>query len=238
MSDNLKTVVFAAALCLVCSVLLTAASSGLKTFHRKNLLLDKHRNILKSVGLIRDNTKYTSEQIEKRYEQNIKAVWVNPSGQIVTQEKRGEMDMPIYLYLNNSAISAYIVPINTRGLWGKIYGYLAIKSDGETISGFSVYSHSETPGLGGEIEKNWFQKNFVGKKIVDKAGNFVSVAVAKGDVTEKIPVEKQINYVDGISGATLTGKFLSAGFKEILLQYEPVSLKFRKNMISKTAVER
>lgn len=234
MSDKLKTVMFAAAMCLICSVLLTAASSGLKTFHQANILLDKQKNILRSVGLIQDGEKITSAEIVSRYDQNIRALWVDPSGQIVAEEQRGEMDLPVYLYLQADAVKAYIIPVNTRGLWGKIQGYLAIESDGETISGFTVYSHSETPGLGGEIEKNWFQKNFVGKKIVDRAGSFVSIAVAKGAVDERIPSEKRAHYVDGISGATLTGKFLSTGLKQILLQYEPVSINFRKNMISKT----
>jgi len=234
MSDGFKTVIFAAALCLVCSVLLTAASSGLKPFHQTNIMLDKQKNILKSVGLIQDDESYSSAEIISRYNQNIRALWVNPSGQIVAEKQRGESDLPVYLYQQGEAISAYILPIHTRGLWGRINGYLAIQSDGVTISGFTVYSHSETPGLGGEIEKRWFQKNFIGKKIVDRSGNFVSIAVAKGAVEERIPAERQAHYVDGISGATLTGKFLSSGLKEILLQYEPVSINFRKNIIGKT----
>jgi Na+-transporting NADH:ubiquinone oxidoreductase subunit C len=112
-------------------------------------------------------------------------------------------------------------------------GYLAIESDGSTISGFTVYKHAETPGLGGEIEKDWFQKNFVGKKIVDQNGDFVSVSIAKGKVSDSIPKEQQANFVDGISGATLTGKYLSAGVKQILEDYEPVSIRFRKNRMKK-----
>ena len=112
-------------------------------------------------------------------------------------------------------------------------GYLAIQDDGSTISGFTVYKHSETPGLGGEIEKNWFQKNFIGKKIVDQAGDFVSISVAKGKVADRITKDQQSNFVDGISGATLTGKYLTAGVKEILKSYEPVSIRFRKNQVEK-----
>jgi Na+-transporting NADH:ubiquinone oxidoreductase subunit C len=130
-------------------------------------------------------------------------------------------------------VEAYIIPIDSRGLWGRILGYLAIKDDGSTISGFTVYKHSETPGLGGEIEQNWFQKNFVGKKIVNLQGNFVSIRIAKGAVDDIISKEKQLNYVDGISGATLTGKFLSEGLQDILRDYEPVSVRFRKNQMRK-----
>jgi Na+-transporting NADH:ubiquinone oxidoreductase subunit C len=105
-------------------------------------------------------------------------------------------------------------------LWGKIFGYLALKSDGSTVTGFTVYKHSETPGLGGEIEKRWFQKNFEGKKILDKAGGFVSISIAKGFLPESFPKDKLPNYVDGISGATLTGKFLTTGLKDVLQAYE------------------
>lgn len=108
---------------------------------------------------------------------------------------------------------------------------MAIKNDGATISGFTVYSHQETPGLGGEIEKKWFQKNFEGKKILDDQGNFVSIAIAKGSVKERVPESRQNNFVDGISGASMTGKFLSAGLKQTLTEYEPFSKRFRKNEI-------
>ena len=233
MSSHFKSIAFATVLCIVCSTLLTVAASGLKVFQERNVILDRQKNILKSVGLILDQEAVAPDVIRKRYADNIRPVWVDPSGQIVSETERGEKDLAIYLYRRGKALQAYIVPINSRGLWGRIHGYLAIQNDGETISGFTVYKHSETPGLGGEIEKRWFRQNFVGKKIVDQAGGFVAISIAKGAVKDRIPKDKQINYVDGISGATLTGKFLSAGLKEILLEYEPVSIRFRKNKIDK-----
>ena len=231
MSNSVKTLVFAAALCLVCSILLTAAATGLKGFQQKNIAVDKQKNILKSVGLIDPQQKYSAEAIEKLYGENIRSFWVDSAGRILNATERSKKDLPIYLYLKENQIETYIVPINSRGLWGRILGYLAIKNDGTTVSGFTVYKHSETPGLGGEIEQNWFQNNFVGKKTIDRQGNFVSIHIAKGTVRDIISEEKRLNYVDGISGATLTGKFLSEGLKDILLDYEPVSLRFRKNQI-------
>lgn len=233
MSSNLKSIIFATLLCVVCSVLLTAAASGLKVFHQKNLRIDKQLNILKSVGLTRPGTTYSSDIIDGMYTRNIQSLWTNSEGRIIRENERTENDLPIYLFIKDKTIKAYIVPINSRGLWGKIHAYLALKSDGKTISGFSVYKHSETPGLGGEIEKRWFQQNFTGKKIVDQDGRFVSISIAKGAIQDKVSQEKQINYVDGISGATLTGKFLSSGLKKTLLGYEPVSIQFRKNKIDK-----
>jgi Na+-transporting NADH:ubiquinone oxidoreductase subunit C len=232
MSNRLKSIIFAAILCVVCSFILTTASTGLQRFQEKNMLIDKHLNILKSVGLIEPDRKYKADEIDSMYAKFIKPIWLDPSGELIEASQRGEKDFPLYIYLEEKKIEAYIVPINSRGLWGKIQGYLAIENDGSTIAGFTVYKHSETPGLGGEIEKAWFQKNWIGKKIVDRDGEFVSVAIAKGAVEDTIAPEKRPNYVDGISGATLTGKYLTAGLKEVLENYEPVSINFRKNLIT------
>ena len=231
MSNYAKSIIFAAVLGIVCSSLLTLASTGLKEYQLKNVAIDKHKNILKSVGLISDKQKLSQDAIDRLYKENIRQMWVNPEGKIVSEKKKTENDLLVYLYEKQEKIQSYIIPIDSKGLWGRILGYLAIKNDGTTVAGFTVYSHSETPGLGGEIEKSWFQNNFIGKKILDDAGNFVSVSITKGAVKDKIPESKRKNFVDGISGASLTGKFLSAGLKETLLEYEPLSKRFRKNKI-------
>ncbi|MDF1590638.1 MAG: FMN-binding protein [Desulfobacterales bacterium] len=234
MSDRLKSIVFTVVLCVVISILLTTASTGLQRFQEKNVLLDKQKNILKSVGLMEPDRAYPPETIEALYRDSIRAVWAEPDGTVIEKPVRGEQDLPIYVYFESDEIKAYVIPINSRGLWGRIHGYLAVRGDGSTISGFTVYKHAETPGLGGEIEKEWFQKNFVGKKIVDSQGGFVSIEIAKGSVAERIPKTQQENYVDGISGATLTGKYLTAGLHRILSEYEPVSIRFRKQSVKFT----
>ena len=233
MSDTFKSLIFATVLCLACSLLLTAASSGLKQIQKQNVALDKQMNILKSVGLADEDSGHSSDDIQTLYTDNIKSLWVDPSGRILPEAEQGEKNLPLFLHMKDDGIAAYIIPINSRGVWGKIQGYLAIDKDGETVSGFTVYKHSETPGLGGEIEKRWFQKNFVGKKIVNRQGRFVSVGIAKGAVADSISDGVRPNYVDGISGATLTGRYLSSGIKEVLTSYESVSLRFRKNRYQK-----
>ena len=229
MSDRIKSVVFAATLCLVVSLLLTTASIGLQRFQQQNVLIDKHKNILKSVGIIGPDIKIQSDAVEKLFAESIRALWVDPTGRLIGENEREERSLPVYVHLKDGQVQAYIIPVNSRGLWGRILGYLALESDGSTVAGFTVYKHSETPGLGGEIEKRWFQKNWIGKQIVDQAGDFVSVGIAKGKVDEVIPSDRRPHYVDGISGATLTGKYLTAGIRTILEQYEPVSIKFRNN---------
>jgi Na+-transporting NADH:ubiquinone oxidoreductase subunit C len=184
------------------------------------------------VGLIDDQKSYRADEISSLYDQKIECLWVDADGNIVSGSQRQAQDLPLCLYKQDDKIAAYVIPISTRGLWGKIHGYLALETDGSTIAGFTVYQHNETPGLGGEIETAWFQKNFQDKKIVSQTGDFISIKIAKGPVSAAIPKEQQQNYVDGISGATLTGKYLTAGFENILSSYEPVSIRFRKNQVA------
>jgi Na+-transporting NADH:ubiquinone oxidoreductase subunit C len=229
MSSAARTFIFAGLLCLVCSLLLTAAATGLKSFQERNVEVDRQKNILMAVGAVDEGGRPSAERIQALYAETIRRVWVDSAGRIVSEAEQSASDLPLYVYEKAGEISAYVIPIDTRGLWGPIHGYMAVEADGSTIRGFTVYQHQETPGLGGEIEKEWFQENFVGKKIVDRSGQFVSVSVAKGDVEEVVPAEKRQHYVDGISGATMTGRFLSEGLADTLAVYEPVSVQFRKN---------
>ena len=236
MSDTLKSIWFAAITALISSLLLTGASSGLKTYRLRNQSIDNQKNLLKSVGLIPKEVDYSGQEIEKLYRENIKSYRADASGRLATENAAEDKRRPLFLYVKNNAIQAYILPLHSRGLWGKIEGYLAVENDGRTVAGFSVFSHSETPGLGGEIETAWFQNNFRGKKIVDRDGRFVSIAIAKGVVAERVPPDSRANFVDGISGATLTGRFLSEGLRDTLLAYEDVSANFRNNGLNlKTA---
>lgn len=231
MSNHIKSILFAVVLSIVCGSLLTLASTGLREYQLRNIAFDKQKNILKSIGLIEDKKTPSLETVSILYADYIKQMWIDFRGKLVPKAKKGENDLPVYLYVKQEKIQAYIIPVYSRGLWGKIAGYLAIKNDGTTISGFTVYSHQETPGLGGEIEKRWFQKNFADKKILDDKGNFVSITIAKGAVQGRIPTSRHKNFVDGISGASMTGKFLSVGLKRTLIEYEPLSERFRKNEI-------
>lgn len=227
MSDSLKTILFATGLCLVCSLLLTMAATGLKAYQQENALVDRQKNILKAVGAVSPQQSTTDEEIKTLYRERIKCVSVGPGGEVLSTDAAPADTIPLYLYQEGGKTESYIVPVNSRGLWGRIYGYLALETDGSTIAGFTVYQHSETPGLGGEIENRWFQRNFVGKQIVDEDGNFVSISIAKGAVEDAVRQDLQPHYVDGISGATMTGKYLSEGLEDILTTYEPVSVHFR-----------
>ncbi|BBO68890.1 Na(+)-translocating NADH-quinone reductase subunit C [Desulfosarcina alkanivorans] len=231
MSDQLKSIGFSALVALVCSLLLTGAATGLKERKMRNVALDRQKNILMSVGLVDPVGPSTAAQIEQSYRNNIRCYAVDGTGRIVAGQADADA-LPVCFYVKDSEPAAYILPVDSRGLWGTIRGYMAIENDGETVAGFSVYSHNETPGLGGEIEKPWFQQNFVGKKIVDASGRFSAVGIAKGKVADAVAEDRQVNFVDGISGATLTGKFLTGGLKDVLLDYEPLAEQFRAGPVA------
>lgn len=224
-AKRIHAVKFAAVLSIICCLFITGASTGLKSFQQENKTLDRQKNILRAAGIITLDATPSREQIQSLFQKKINAVMVDADGNLMkSEENRG---LSLYLYREKETLKAYVIPIESRGLWGKIKGYIAFEADGQTVAGFTVYSHSETPGLGGEIEKEWFQKNFIGKKIFNAAHEFVSISIARGSI-DTLPEEVRTNHVDGISGATLTGKYLTQGLKENLERYEAVSVKLRQ----------
>ncbi len=93
-----------------------------------------------------------------------------------------------------------VLPVYGKGLWSTLYGYLALKSDLETIQGLTFYSHGETPGLGGEVDNPSWKAQWVGRKLYDDNGT-PAAQVFKG------PAPPENAYaVDGLSGATITSR--------------------------------
>lgn len=224
LSETQKTFRFAILMCVFCSLALTAAAVGLKDRQDENKLIDRQKNILKALSLIEKDSKYTGIQIKETYLDNVNEFYLDNSGNLTS----GETERMIYVVGDATNVKKYAVPFKAYGLWSWIYGYIAIDGDGESIVGFTVYSHAETPGLGGECEKDWFQDQFIGKKITDVNGEFVSIGVVKGKVADKgYSNQKQMNYVDGMSGATITSKGIEDYLKKDLAAYELFSERLR-----------
>ncbi len=185
MREDTRTFVFAAVVCVTCSLLLSGAAAGLKGLQNANKAFDVKRNIVKAFGI--DISEMDRPTIEGTFEKH------------VSEEKAG--DLPIFTWTDDGAdkASKYAFPVSGKGLWSMLYGYLSLDADLETIAGISFYKHGETPGLGAEIEKPWFLTQFSGKKLYaeGKPTDFriTKPGYASGDME-----------VDGISGATLTGK--------------------------------
>lgn len=222
-SNTFKTFSFALIMCLTCSIALTFARVSLKDMQVRNAQIDQQKNILKAFALLEEDKKYTADDIESIYADNVKVKYMQKDGGISDQES----NYPIYLIGSESNIEKYAIHFSAYGLWSYINGYLALAGDGDTVVGMTVYSHKETPGLGGECEKPWFQNQYIGKKITDINGQFVSIGIVKGKVVDSVPQKKQINYVDGMSGATITSDGIARDLKVQLESYEPLSKRLR-----------
>ncbi len=185
MREDTKTLLFAAAICVTCSLLLSGTAAGLRSRQQANEQFDVKRNIVKAFGI--DIGGMKRPEIETTFEKYI------------SEETAG--DLPLFTWTDEGADSPskYAFPISGKGLWSMLYGYLALNADMETIAGLSFYKHMETPGLGAEIEKDWFQTQFAGKRLYED-GHAVDFTIAKPGT----PLND--TSVDGISGATLTGK--------------------------------
>ncbi len=236
MHKNSYTLFFAAMVTITCSILLSSAANLLKDRQQENIALDKQKNIIASAGFKAEEGKQFSRQdIQRIYDDHIKTSVLDLEGNIIEGKQVSDIDpkvdtdlLPIYFSEKDDQLSSYIIPVSGKGLWSTIYGYLALEPDGITVKGITFYQHGETPGLGGEIDKDWFTSSFKGKKIRSDDGELVSITVVKGKVAEKIETDKQSHYVDGISGSTLTGNGVTNFLKQELLKYEPYFAKINK----------
>jgi Na+-transporting NADH:ubiquinone oxidoreductase subunit C len=136
---------------------------------------------------------------------------------------------------NQNAPIGYVSPIQGKGAWGPLYGFLALEPDGLTVIGVTWYEHQETPGLGANIAEEWWQKQFQGKKIFqcDAKGKTepdcapIGITVLKGKVSTLLgDSPKALSSVDGISGSSQTGRAVTATLHEVLEAYRP----FFKNL--------
>ncbi len=231
-----QTFIFAFVVCVVCSVMLSAFYEGLRPRIEMNADLEVKRNILKAVCLKEPLAIDLKDQDYLRiYREKIVEEVVDARGNVVPGKrpmaiKEDEPGLyPIYIYKENGRIMAYAYPVFGFGLWSTLYGYLAIEPDAVTVRGITFYKEGETPGLGAEIEKDWFQDNFRGKKIwSEKEHRLTPIALVKGKVKDFYQDERAEHHVDGITAATLTGKGVTALLDHWINIYEPFFSKLRK----------
>lgn len=234
--SNLYIIGFTAVLTIVVGGLLSVVSQVLAPAQKKSIEFDTKSSILSSVMDI-DSLNLTREQLLALYDERIEALVVDINGDQVTKGKKGE-DLvaedvniqnnykkdpkdrlfPVYKYKDPSSgkIEAYILPLYGAGLWDKIWGYVALKNDLNTIAGVSYDHKAETPGLGARISASNVQKRYVGKKIYSETGELVSVEMVKGEGNSGLGPHK----VDGLSGATITARGVNVMLKNYLSYYE------------------
>jgi len=221
-NGNSYTFIYASVMVVVVAALLSAAAISLKPKQVRNAEIEKKQNILASVHI-----EATATDAESLYEQNIqKAYVVNAAGEEVAgdaftvdlkKERSKPLEqriLPVFECQTPEGLK-YILPLRGTGLWGPIWGYLALNEDLNTIYGVNFDHQGETPGLGAEINTPAFQEPFRGKTIFDAAGKLVAIIVAKSN--ETAPAEHK---VDAISGGTITSKGLQQMLLDDLTSYE------------------
>lgn len=222
-----KVLSVALLLCLVCSILVSAAAVGLNARQERNKIEEKRRNILQAAGLFEAGKPLEEQfsQVRSRIVDLEKVAFVddfdpatfdsrsaarNPetSQRIPPQRDLADIKVrsrykDVYLVLNEDGLQQLILPVHGKGLWSTMYGFISLADDLTTINGFAFYEHGETPGLGGEIDNPAWKKQWRGKKIYDESGT-LRLEVLKGTVDRN--AENAEYQVDGLAGATLTAR--------------------------------
>ncbi len=236
MRSNTYTLVFTSLVTIVLGFLVSMAATALSERQELNVKIDQRKNILRSLGFREtEDTPWTIEKVQELFNDYITGIVVDREGNVIPGKRPEDITpeeeqslLPIYVKKTNGKVDGYAFPISGKGLWSTLYGYLALEPDGKTVKGITFYKHGETPGLGGEVEKTWFTSNFIGKHIVDPQGNLVSIQVIKGKVDPTSP--EAYHQVDGISGASMTGKGLTLFLAEDLRTYDPFFQKIRQGV--------
>jgi Na+-transporting NADH:ubiquinone oxidoreductase subunit C len=229
--SNTYIFVFSLIMVTIVAVLLSFVSMQLKPKQEMNVRIEKKQDVLRSVGKAEqvaeaeDKNSYINEEFGKyitesyvvdfngnRVETDAFEVMLALAAEI--RKPQEERNYPVFVYSENGGSKKYVLPVRGKGLWGPIWGYVALDEDLNTISG-AVFDHKgETPGLGAEINTEWFQEPFKGKTLFNEAGEFVSVQVVKGGADPS-----SMHQVDAISGGTITSKALEAMMKDCLAGY-------------------
>ena len=227
MRNNSYTLIFTSCVTIVLGIIIATTADNLRERQEINEELDIKKNILYALGYKQNiDNPWTNKIVESLYNNSINEIYLDHKGTVYQKQEDIEKNpLKIYQRMDNGLITGYAIPIEGKGLWGTMYGYFAIEPDAITVKGITFYRHKETPGLGGEVDKEWFKNNFIGKRLVDNDGKLVSIEVIKGFVSDKDP--EAYRKVDGISGATVTGKGITTFLKKDLNKYEPYFKKIR-----------
>lgn len=224
-----RTLFVALAVSLVSSVFVAGAAVSLKPVQIENRLLDKQRSILAIAGL--GEAKMSARAVKDLFAERITAKVVDletgeyteafdpvtfdplkasrdpklssvvPGKEDIALIKRRERFTTVYMVEQDGKLESLILPVRGYGLWSTLHGFMAVKSDLNTVVGFGFYQHAETPGLGGEVDNPKWKAQWPGKTLFDEAGEPV-ISIVKGGVDPSSP--NAGHQVDALAGATLT----------------------------------
>lgn len=217
-NSNAYTITYAAIMVIIVAFLLAFVNSALKTKQEENVKMDTKKQILSALNI------KNVENVNETYAKYVKEDrLVSADGQLgetvedkdfsTSYEKEVKGGRLHIFVCDVDGETKYVIPVYGAGLWGAIWGYVALNEDKNTVYG-TYFSHaSETPGLGAEIATEHFQSLFVGKKTFDN-GN-VALSVVKNGKVENPDFQ-----VDGISGGTITSNGVDAMLKGCIENYK------------------
>lgn len=217
-NKNSYTLIYMVVIITIVSLLLSITSGSLKSFQEDNVRLDTKKQILNSLPGVE-----LGEDAAATYAATIKEYnMLDAEGNVVKQLdpvadfdiKAAEGEFPMYVAEVNGE-TKYILPMNGAGLWGAIWGYMALNDDRNTVFGVFFNHAGETPGLGAEIVTENFRNPFIGKHLLNANNEFVSIAIEKAGT--KVEGRDQ---VDAISGGTITSKGVETMLSTSLGNYE------------------
>ena len=249
-NSNLYTILFAAVVVTVSAILLSLSVMFLKPAQERNVRQEKMTDILYTIGLdkealnqkaIAEGFKLNYKQIEKYFntyftrqyalradgsiDEKVNAFDINLKTEI--KKPVEEQRFPIFI-ADVDGQKYYVIPLYGKGLWDDIWGYIALEGDLNTVKGVKFGHKGETPGLGAEITKKWFENQFKGEKIFDKDGTFRGITLLKGNKDPENK-DKEDHEIDAISGSTLTSNGVTDMLQERLKHYVPFFEKMRKS---------
>lgn len=209
--SNVYIIIYSTVMVVIVAVLLAVAALSLKDRQDANILNEKKSAILASLGAADQN-----------YDEFINAYAVNAEGEkiegdvfVMLQDLKGSFEQGQYPVFE-AQDGRVVLPITGTGLWGPIWGYIALEGDMNTVAGIVLDHSGETPGLGAEIATAAHQALYKGKQIFE-GDEFVSVTLKKGGATPG-----NMHEVDAISGGTKTCDGVTAMLKSSLENYLPL----------------
>lgn len=221
---------------VVVGALLAFVYMALKPRQEKNIANDKRQQILSAVHV----TPPSDDAVESTYYKYIVADYiVNSDGTVTDSTKdvsfnvdmkqnsklaEGQKRLPVFKCKTDDGSVKYIIPVYGAGLWGPIWGYVAVDSDGSTIYGAYFSHEGETPGLGAEIASAPFQEQFKGKELY-KDGVLKSIGVMKAG---QKPTDGE-DYVNAISGGTITSRGVQSMLKNSMTAYDSFFKKLQSS---------
>ncbi|MDD5825422.1 MAG: NADH:ubiquinone reductase (Na(+)-transporting) subunit C [Prevotellaceae bacterium] len=198
-NKNSYIIIYSAVMVIIVAFLLAFIFQALKPMQDVNVALDKKKQILASLN-IRD---LANNEAEAKY------------GEVVKKEVTIGDGLMLY-DCQVDGKQKYVVPVRGMGLWGPIWGYVALDEDKNTVYGAYFNHESETAGLGAEIkDSRAWQDQFRGKKVFAADGETVAIAVKK-----KADVKNPESECDAVTGATLTSDGVSLMLQESFAKYK------------------